>query len=285
LAREGELVLAVNRSGFLVFCGRPGETLALYALNDRDYWSRFTVAALFPFEERAAVLFYRDDFFSDSPGSLPNPRVFALSSEYPAIEALEVPAFSSLPSGWDVEQLEFGNDRKWYFRGVQKDTENGERVYYAASDLRAAPEQSSLGAFQNAGLPAGLDTAPKALAAVLTNLAVPAGEHTFFIAKTLSPLWPMPRYFAFNASPESPDAVELAAWWDGARAYGALPDGRCWYADSDGAQGAFSLPALPESYRYTGFALLGTALVAFWEEQDGVSVGAAGFMVIKQTKP
>ncbi|MDR1178414.1 MAG: hypothetical protein LBK64_06270 [Spirochaetaceae bacterium] len=285
LAGDGELVLAVNRSGFIVFRPRSGQRLALYALTDRDYWSRFSVAALFPFEEQAAALLYRDDFFSDTPGgALPDPRVFALNRDYPAMEALKVPAFASLaPSGgWDVEQLELGNDRRWYFRGVRKNTEQGARNYYAVSDLSAAPEPSSIGAFQSAGLPASLDTAPKALAEALKKLAALSGENKFLVAKTLSPLWPMPRYFALNTSPESPGAAELVAWWDGNRAYAAFPDGRGVCAGPDEPPEDFSLPPLPESYVYTGFAFLGTKLIALWEEQDGLLVGAAGFMVMEK---
>jgi hypothetical protein len=180
-----------------------------------------------------------------------------------------------------VEQLELGNDLRWYFRGVRKTTGQGARNYYAASDLSAAPEPSSIGAFQNAGLPAGLDTAPKALSEALKNLAALSGGHTFLVAKTLSPLWPMPRHFALNTSPESPGAAELAAWWDGSRACAVFPDGRGVCVGPDGTPEDFSLPPLPESYVYTGFAFLGTKLIALWEEQDGLLVGAAGFMVIE----
>jgi hypothetical protein len=197
------------------------------------------------------------------------------------MEALEVPAFGALPAdgGWDVEQLQLGNDQKWYFRGVQKNIENGPRNYYAAADLSALPDPSSTGAFQNAGLPSGLDTAPKALAEVLANLARRT-DGQFLVAKTLSPLWPMPRSFALNASSENPGAAELAAWWDGNAAYAVLPDGRGSYAGPGGTPGDFSLPGLPDSYGYTGLALLGESLIALWEEQDGLSVGAAGFMVL-----
>ncbi|MDR0389536.1 MAG: hypothetical protein LBH73_05655 [Spirochaetaceae bacterium] len=287
LAGEGELTLAVNRSGLLVFRSQNETRLALYALVDGDYWSRFSIAALFPYKERPAALLYRDDFFSDAAGPLPEPRVFGVSREYPALEALEIPAFSSLASaeGWDLEQLRLGNDQKWHFRGVQKNTEKGARNYYITSDLSAAPEPGSVGTFQNAGLPLGIDSAPEALARALTRLAALSDKRSFLVARALSPLWPMPRHFALNVSPESPGAAEPVAWWDGSSAYAALPDGRGVYAGPDGSSGDFSLPPLPESYVYTGFAFLGTTLIALWEEQDGLSVGAAGFMVVEGPAP
>jgi hypothetical protein len=44
--------------------------------------------------------------------------------------------------------------------------------------------------------------------------------------------------------------------------------------------GDFSLPPLPEGFVYTRIGLSGPALIAAWEEQADLSVGAAGFMVI-----
>ncbi|MDR1428783.1 MAG: hypothetical protein LBI85_00710 [Spirochaetaceae bacterium] len=286
LSGEGELVLAVNRLGFFVFRPRPGQALALYALTDRDYWSGFSIAALFPFKERAAALLYRDDFFSAAPGGpLPDPRVLSLNREYPALEIPEIPAFASFPpqDGWDLEELELGSDHVWYFRAVQKNTEQGERNYYAVPDLSAAPGPSSLGAFRNAGLPLGLDTAPEPLAGALAGLAALSEENTFFVAKAISPLWPMPRYFTLNTPEENSSVVELSAFWDGNRAYAALPDGRGLSAGPSATEN-FSLPPLPESYVYTGFALLGTTLIALWEEQDGLLVGASGFMVMEDSR-
>ena len=41
-----------------------------------------------------------------------------------------------------------------------------------------------------------------------------------------------------------------------------------------------ALPALPDSFVYTGVAELGNVLVASWEEQQEAGIGAAGFMVV-----
>ena len=41
----------------------------------------------------------------------------------------------------------------------------------------------------------------------------------------------------------------------------------------------FPLPPLPDGFVYTGAARLGDIVLASWEEQQGVSIGAAGFMV------
>ncbi|MCL2478473.1 MAG: hypothetical protein FWF22_03165, partial [Treponema sp.] len=42
----------------------------------------------------------------------------------------------------------------------------------------------------------------------------------------------------------------------------------------------FALPALPQGFSYTGAALAGDTLIATWEEQQGYSIGAAGFMAL-----
>jgi hypothetical protein len=44
-----------------------------------------------------------------------------------------------------------------------------------------------------------------------------------------------------------------------------------------------SLPVLPPGFVYTAIAPCGDALIAAWEEQEGYSIGAAGFMVIRVT--
>jgi len=42
-----------------------------------------------------------------------------------------------------------------------------------------------------------------------------------------------------------------------------------------------SLPPLPEGFVYTGIARVGANIFASWEEQEDFSIGAAGFVVIK----
>jgi hypothetical protein len=46
------------------------------------------------------------------------------------------------------------------------------------------------------------------------------------------------------------------------------------------APSSFRLPGLPKNFVYTGIALLGSRIVASWEEQDSWAVGAAGFVLV-----
>jgi hypothetical protein len=197
------------------------------------------------------------------------------------VEVLELPAFASLNAGegWDVDQLQLGNDGLWHFRGVRKDREMGERNYYTAVDLSAAPEASSVGAFQNGARPRSLDTAPPGLAGVLDSLSALFGGGTF-VVKVFSSQWPMPRFYASSAVSLSGEVLEFLAYWDDQGVWALAPDGRGYWAAPGGTLGEFSLPGLPESYRYTGLVLLGENFIALWEEQDGLLVGAAGFMVL-----
>jgi hypothetical protein len=138
-----------------------------------------------------------------------------------------------------------------------------------------------MGAFQNAALPRRLDTSEPA--EVLKSLAALFGGG-IFVAQVVSSQWPMPRFYASDASPLSGEVLELLAYWDEQGVWAISPDGRGYRTEPGEASGAspaaFSLPALPESYRYTGLALLGESLIALWEEQEGLLVGASGFMVL-----
>jgi hypothetical protein len=197
------------------------------------------------------------------------------------MEALDIPAFAGFPSGegWDLEQLQLGNDGLWHFRGVRKDRDMGERNYYSAADLSAAPEAGSVGAFQSAALPRKLDTAPPELAEVLKSLATAFGDGTF-VVRAFSSRWPMPRFYAPDAAFLGGEVPEFLAYWDQQGAWALSPGGRGFWSVPGGTPGEFSLPVLPESYRYTGLALLGKTLIVLWEEQDGLLVGASGFMVL-----
>jgi hypothetical protein len=45
-----------------------------------------------------------------------------------------------------------------------------------------------------------------------------------------------------------------------------------------------SLPQLPEGFFYTGIGRAGDSLFASWEEQEDFNIGAAGFVILKETR-
>jgi hypothetical protein len=308
------LVMAVNREGFLHFAplggGQTGGDLALYRAADVPRWGPYTLAALFPFRGQAAALLYRDDFFAESAAPLPSPRVFALDPGSPAPLSLEVPAFAAFSpaEGWDVDALRFSPDGYWYYRVVRKAAGPPEIGYYRTRDLSVKGEAVSVSGFQNAALPEPLAAAPALLRSVLEAVfALGAGGGS---AGVVFPGLPGPRHFSGGPAAEGAGTgtLEIAGFYREPAAPGrpagvrcalaVLPGGRGFFATDDGgpagktASGGagkavpagprpLTLPPLPSGFAYTAAALVGDTLIAAWEEQEGYSIGAAGFMVIR----
>jgi hypothetical protein len=304
LIREDTLFLAVNRDGFLILSpGRTGETadtrnrLALYRAADPSFWGRYTIASAFLFRDLPSVLFYRDDFFADPAPEAPSPRVLAMVPGTPGPAGLEVPAFEAFSpgAGWDIENLRLGQDGLWYYRSVRKlpppGTEAPAPKYLRSADLSLPGEGISLAAFQEFSRPEFPAGAPPLLRLVLEEAFKLSGTGRSQTAAVFFAGLSGLRYFTPNAAPAGDEAgfIELSGYYreTGPGAFpGALVvrgDGRGIYGKDRGGgleTGAFFLPPLQEGFVYTGVVPLGNILVASWEEQQGFSVGAAGFMVI-----
>jgi hypothetical protein len=311
-----ELILGVNREGFLRFAPWDMGRTVLYRSGDAARWGPYTLAALFPFEGRAAALLYRDDFFIDSPAPLPWPRTFSLDPDSPEPRPLEIPAFGDFPSaeGWDLEALRFTPGGQWYYRAVRKTEAQPEIVYYRTGDLDFQGEAVSITAFQNSALPEPVSVAPPLLRSVL-EAAFALG--TGGLATVVSPGFPGPRYFtgggpdgagAAEGGTEAAAGLSLAGFYREPAAGPpgiallVLPNGRGFFhgealpAETAGpvpetaastspvsaaAPRPLILPALPPGFVYTAAALCGNTLIAAWEEQEGYSIGAAGFMALR----
>jgi hypothetical protein len=312
----GRLVMAVNRYGFLVWVpleAQQNEGAALYRLPEPS-WDGLTVAALFRYAPGNgggiagsgpgtwdAALLYRDNVFSGAEDGPPEDRVRALPPGGFEAEALDIPAFSPLPrdEGWDLESLRRGRDGAWYFRGARGGP-NPASVYYRAANLGFAGDFVASGVFRNAVSPYNYGEAPSVLRKAL-GAAAALQDGKALIAAVISPEYDAPRYFAadgagggeLSALPSSftelsgvylPEAkpAEFPGGDTGQGPFAALlfPDGRLVYAAEDGEAVRGALPVLPGGFVYTRFGVLGTALIAAWEEQLEWNIGAAGFMVI-----
>jgi hypothetical protein len=304
LIREDTLFLAVNRDGFLILTpGRTGETadarnsLTLYRAADPSLWGQYTIASAFLFRALPSVLFYRDDFFTDPAPEAPSPRVLAMVPGTPYPSGLEIPAFAAFPpqAGWDIDNLRLGQDGFWYYRSVRKLSPPGIEVpaprYFRGADLSLPGEEISLAAFQESARPEFPAEAPPLLRLVLENAFKLNGPDRLQTAAVFFPGSSGLRYFAPQAVLAGEDAgfTEFSGYYRDAGS-GGFPDalvvrgdGRGIYGKDRGAgleTGSFFLPPLQEGFVYTGVVPLGTVLIASWEEQQGFSVGAAGFMVI-----
>jgi hypothetical protein len=322
LPRGDDLILGVNRDGFLRFApwdgpaSEKGGGTALYCCADAAYWGQYTLAALFPFEDRAAALLYRDDFFVDPVSPLPSPRTFVLDPDSPEPRPLEIPAFGAFPAaeGWDLDALHAGSGGYWYYRAVRKKPEQPEMGYYRTGDLSLEGEAVSITVFQNSAFPKPAAAAPALLRSVLeAAFALSPGAAT-----VVSPAFPGPRRFSGGPAGSKGDGgadkaeaaegtksaadLEIAGFYREPAAGRpgiallVLPDGRGFFHTEGGPAGEaasagsppggprpLSLPALPPGFAYTAAALCGNTLIAAWEEQEGYSIGAAGFMAIRRS--
>jgi hypothetical protein len=284
-------MMAVNRDGFLSFCPWDrGQGIALYRFSGGDF-RRYTIGAFVLFDNNPAALLYRDDRFWDSAEPLPSPRWLTFDRSSPALQAAAVPAPDAFSpaDGWDIDALRQGADGNWYFRAVRK---NGAQPdirpdirMLRSVDLVQEGEKVSLGAFQSAALPLPVSAAPEPLGSMLAAVFAD-GDYTagnYAAAAVVSPEFTSARLFAADR-----ESAGMAGFYSGAAHQDwaapfllmTTPQGNCIYIEKNVIR-RFSLPPLPHGFVYTWIGMTGDTIIASWEEQEGYSIGAAGFMVIK----
>jgi len=287
LARGGELLMAVNRDGFISLAPLEGGRLALYRFSGGEFWRQYTVGAFAFFDERQqqqqpAALLYRDDRFLDSSAPLPFPRMWTFNWYAAKPQPFVLPAIDAFApqDGWDIDVLRRGGDGFWYLRAIKKtgdDPESRPEIQMLRSDLSREGEQVSLGVFQNAALPEPLSAAPGPLQDMLAAVFAESGSG---LAAVVSPEFQTTRSFATDREKSA-----ISGFYSGRSGkpflLAATPQGNALYATGAAVMRHFSLPTLPEGFCYTGIGVCGDTIFASWEEQDEYSIGAAGFMVVK----
>jgi len=283
LAQGNDLLMAINRDGFISLSLWEGGKLGLYRYSGGEFWRRYTVGALLFFDNKPAALLYHDDRFFDSGDPPPSPRVWTFDRYTGSLKSLALPALDDFApqDGWDIDVLRRGGDGLWYFRAIKKapaQLELRPEIRLLRSDLVREGEQVSLGVFQNAALPEPLSAAP----APLRDMAAAAfAASDSGLGSVVSPEFPTTRTFAIDREKSAitgfysgrPENTFLLA---------ATPQGSALYAKTGtSVMRHFNLPPLPEGFCYTGIGMCGDTIFASWEEQDEYSIGAAGFMVIK----
>jgi hypothetical protein len=290
--QEDRLVMAMNREGFLIALPWNTKDTALYRIADPGAWDNYTIGSLFLFEGNPAALLYRDDFFVDPVSAPPSHQVFAPLKGSAQPVGIKVPAFAPflLSEGWELETLKEGRDGYWYYRVIQRLDRSAKPSYFRTSDLSLPGEPVSRSAFRNAALPLALDQAPPVLALVLDKVFTLNGPDRIPVAAIISPQFPYTRSFARGTSfsGAQDQLVELCGYYlpsdSGGQALAILPDGRGMIGQAQGNElnvKAITLPPLPEGFSYTGIGLSGQTLIASWEEQQDMNVGAAGLMIIR----
>jgi hypothetical protein len=291
LARDDEIMMTVNRDGFICLSpwqgaplqgGKAGnDGIGLYHISGGEYWRRYTTGGFFLLGEdrKPIVLLYRDDRFVDSDQPVPPVRLWTFDLQAALPYTTPMSALDVFPpeEGWNIDSLHHGPDAYWYFRATRKTEARPEIRMLKAGDFSIPGEQVSLGAFQNAALPEPVSAAPEALGKMLGIVFSESGYNAAFV---VSPEFQYDRYF--SADPES-DAI--VGFYSGAFFLAvSAANGEAFYIETgDASARRFFLPALPEDFFYTKIVMISGAVFASWEEQGDYSMGATGFMVIDST--
>jgi hypothetical protein len=192
-----------------------------------------------------------------------------------------MPALDAFPpeEGWNIDALRRGPDANWYFRASRKTEARPEILMFRAGDFTMPGEKVSLGAFQNSALPEPVATAPDDLREMLGLVFAESGCGA---AVVVSPEFQYARSFTAASKNGAPDNGVIAGFYSGAFFLALSANGEAFYNEAGAASTRrFSMPALPEGFVYTGIGMIAGAVFASWEEQEGYSIGAAGFMVVK----
>jgi len=295
------LALTVNRCGFIIFGNDPVNgpgCSVVYKADDPGGWDPYSAACVFLYDQKPAVLLYRDNFFS-VPGAGPPEYPVRLLEETSSVPTgINLPVFDDF-SG-EMTALNYGPDQNWYYRVTQSDKSLPETAYYRTAGLAQPGQKISQGEYRGGSAPANAgDDAP-----VIKTLALFAAENISKlpdysqktpVLRMISPFFLCARDFApehttgaefiyltgyFINNPIGSDPADPTEENDGSGlALAVLPDGRG-FACREKSVFTFSLPSLPQGFAYTGAGLIGNTLIATWEEQQEYSIGAAGFMAL-----
>jgi hypothetical protein len=283
LVRDDELIMTVNRDGFMCLSPWQGgraenNGIGLYHISGGEYWQRYTTDAFFLLGEdrKPLALLYRDDRFVDSDQPVPPVRLWTFDLQTVLPYTALMPLLDAFPpeEGWNIDSLGRGPDANWYFRASRKTGAKPEIHMLRAGDFTMPGEQVSLGAFQNSAKPEPVSAAPQVLREML---GIVFSESGYSAANVVSPEFQCARLFAGDS-----DSNTIAGFYSGDYLLAVSANGEAFYIETFAASvRRFSLPSLPEGFVYIGIGMIADTVFASWEEQEGYSIGAAGFMVVK----
>ena len=293
---NGFLVMAVNRDGFLIFMPSGGlsqsETteLILYRSAADNSWEPYTTESFFIWEDKPAVLLYRNDFFGELAVPSPNPQVYTLDILNAVPVGAYVPALEIFPSdgNWETELLRRGPDGLLYYRMKEKGQTRTATAYFRTADLNVEGKRISFDEWMNSYRGETPGNIPGNLALAL-ECVLETFSGTTGLLKTVSPDFEGQRTFSLTNGSADENSIILSGYCRMSPENLALvvfPGGRGFLSYGENSEPkSFSLSALGEGFVYTGVAVIGNVVVASWEEQQEAGVGAAGFMVVDFTVP
>jgi len=278
------LAMAVNRDGFLVLGAAADDTEAvLYRARGGLIWNSYTAESFFVWDDKPAVLLYRNDFFIEPTAPSLQPQVYVLDMSSPVPVGASVPALENFPPGdsWEAEVLHRGPGGLWYYRLKEKGKDQANTVYFRTESLEEAGTRIAIGEWRNSNTQEIPENVARCLAEII-NAASGSYPGGLNLVKLISPENKEPRVFVPQAATGTGEDLLYVYCREADQfAIAIFPDGQGYYSGGkEPAAIPFTLPPLPEGFGYTGIAVFGKILVASWEEQQDASIGAAGFMVI-----
>ena len=171
--RGGELVMAVNRDGFMKLTpSGKTEGLAMYRFSN-NFWRQYTVGGFVFYGDRPAALLYLDDRFLDSSAPPPDLRTWTFNMDSNMPFPLEIPALEFFPvnQGWSADTLRLGYDGHWYYR-VRRSGSLPEIRMLRTDDLAQAGEEISAEDFFN--------SAPRKTETFYSSLLPPLPEGFYY---------------------------------------------------------------------------------------------------------
>jgi len=289
LAKNNDLLMAVNRFGFICFVlsdtfnsAVNNENTGLYLFPEGDYWQQYSVDAFFISGENPAALLYNDDRFNESDLTPPLFRLWTFDYNSPAAVPFLISSLDeySAEEGWNIDGLRRGNDGRWYFRATKKDQSRPEILLLGCDDIMIPANRVSQGIYRNAAMPETFSSFSDPLEILLETLFLEAG---FKSISVVSPLFDTVRVFA-----KDNETFPVFGFFSENYLIASSAGGNAFYCfikdDLFVSVKKFNLPSLPENFVYTGIGLAGETIIASWEEQEGYSIGAAGLMIVKLNK-
>jgi len=154
--KDGEIILAVNRDGFIKLVPYKGEIegLTLFRFSGGEYWRQYTIGGFVFYENNPTALLYLDSRFvsSGSPPPLLRTWTFNMLSNMPF--PLSIPALELYPAeeGWEADTLRYGSDGAVYYRLAKRNDAKPAVLMFSTTDLAKAGNEISQDVFFNSAL-------------------------------------------------------------------------------------------------------------------------------------
>ena len=140
----GDLILAVNRDGFLKisvntadFQGADRSGIAVYRFSGGEFFKSYTAGGFVFYNSQPVIILYLDDRFMDTDLPPPQPRAWTFNMNSNSIFPIDIPVLRLFPEddGWDIDTLRLADDTFFYYRAVNKKNTNQAVHMYRTGDL------------------------------------------------------------------------------------------------------------------------------------------------------